>query len=60
MMFVDKLSKAGMSMNENELKIMILKLIQIEKLLKEIGKIKKQKNAQSTKITKDNKSKIRN
>lgn len=48
-MFIDKLAKASLSLNENEIKIMIIKLIQIEKLLKEIGKVKKAKGAKSPK-----------
>jgi inorganic pyrophosphatase len=48
-MFIDKLAKAHLNLNENEIKIMIIKLIQIEKLLKEIGKVKKAKGAKSPK-----------
>jgi len=47
--FIDKLAKAHLNLNENEIKIMIIKLIQIEKLLKEIGKVKKAKGAKSAK-----------
>ena len=54
-MFMDKLSKASMNLNENEIKIMILKLIQIEKLLKEIGKAKKAKGAKSPPKRRDTK-----
>ena len=35
------MSKAAINLNENEIKIMIIKLIQVEKLLKEISKYRK-------------------
>lgn len=45
MQFAKKASEAGMvELDENQIKIMIIKLQQIEKLLKEVGKMKKLKN----------------
>ena len=44
--FLAKLAKASVNLDKDQLRIIILKLIQIEKLLKELGKTKKVKGEQ--------------